>query len=119
MFMRRVRYRAPALFERNGAYWYDRGWNWRAIGAFALGIVGALLFANAPLYQGPLIGLTGNGDISIYVGFVVSAVSYYLLMRGTIRAQSAALAAQPDEPVQQRQPALRPTDVSEAEGTAP
>jgi len=92
MFMRRVRYNPPALFAKDGVYWYSRGWNWRAIGAFALGVGGALLFANAPLYQGPLIGLTGDGDISIYVGFVVSAVSYYLLMRGTIRAQSAQIA---------------------------
>jgi len=109
MLMRRARYSPKDLFARNGAYWYSRGWNWRAIAAFVLGIVGALLFANAPLYQGPLIGLIGNGDISIYVGFVVAAVTYYLLMRGTIRiqaaeaarlavAQSAAAAAQDGAP---------------------
>jgi cytosine/uracil/thiamine/allantoin permease len=114
MFMRRVRYNSQALFGRDGVYWYSRGWNWRAIGAFALGIGGALLFANAPLYQGPLIGVTGNGDISIYVGFVVSAVAYYLLMRGTIRSQSAALTVLADSRIRQSQAA----SVSEAEGTA-
>jgi nucleobase:cation symporter-1, NCS1 family len=90
MLMRRVHYDVPALFSRNGTYGYSGGWNWRALGAFAAGIVAALLFANAPLYQGPLIGLVGDGDISIYVGFIVAAVSYYLLMRGPIRAQLLA-----------------------------
>ena len=100
MLMRRARYNPPDLFARGGAYWYSRGWNWRAIAAFAAGIGGALLFANAPLYQGPLIGLIGNGDISIYVGFVVAAVTYYLLMRGTIRAQRAAAEPAPSAAAQ-------------------
>jgi purine-cytosine permease-like protein len=53
--------------------------------AFGLGIVSALMFANAPLYRGPLIGLIGGGDISVYTGFIVSAVAYYLLMRGPLK----------------------------------
>jgi NCS1 nucleoside transporter family len=93
MLLRKVRYNAEALFERNGTYWYSGGWNWRAIFSFVLGLVAALMFANAPLFQGPLIGLIGNGDISIYVGFVVSAVSYYLLMRSAIGRQNRDLAA--------------------------
>lgn len=67
---------------------------------------------------GPLIGLTGNGDISIYVGFIVSALSYYLLMRGTIRSQSAAVMDQADSPVAEPRPANRSVSVAEAEGTA-
>jgi NCS1 nucleoside transporter family len=111
MFMRRVRYDPPALFARNGPYWYSGGWNWRAIGSFALGIGAALLFANAPLYQGPLISLTGDGDISIYVGFVVSAVTYYLLMRRAIQDQSAQVT------VSQASMAGEPASMPEAEGT--
>ena len=90
MIMRRARYDSEAFFRRSGPYWYSRGWNWRAIAAFALGIGGALLFANAPLYQGPLIGLVGNGDISIYVGFAVSGLAYYALMRNRIGSQAQA-----------------------------
>ncbi|MDA8318314.1 MAG: cytosine permease [Actinomycetota bacterium] len=93
MLIRKVRYNAEALFEKNGTYWYSGGWNWRAIFSFVIGLVAALMFANAPLFQGPLIGLIGNGDISIYVGFVVSAVSYYLLMRSAIGRQNRDLAA--------------------------
>lgn len=118
MLLRKVRYNAPALSARDGAYWYSRGWNWRAIGAFALGIGAAMLFANAPLYQGPLIGLIGNGDISIYVGFAVSAVSYYLLMRGVIRSQPAAVTGQPDSSAAEPQAAIRSAGVAQAEGTA-
>ncbi|MGH3277039.1 MAG: purine-cytosine permease family protein, partial [Streptosporangiaceae bacterium] len=105
MFMRRVHYDVPALFSRSGTYGYSGGWNWRALAAFGLGIVSGLLFANAPLYQGPLIGLVGDGDISIYVGFVVAAVSYYVLMRTMIRAQLQAGGAEP-------------TVMPDAEGTA-
>ena len=94
--MRRARYDSQAFFRRSGPYWYSRGWNWRAIAAFALGIGGGLLFANAPLYQGPLIGLIGSGDISIYVGFVVSALAYYALMRSKIGALAPAQAAPAD-----------------------
>jgi nucleobase:cation symporter-1, NCS1 family len=84
MWLRRIEYDGPSFFRRGGAYWYSKGWNWRAIIAFALGIGAASLFANGSLYQGPLIGLIGNGDISIYVGFVVAAVAYWFLMRGRI-----------------------------------
>jgi NCS1 family nucleobase:cation symporter-1 len=90
MLMRRARYDVPGLFAPEGPYWYSKGWNWRAIGVFALGIAGALLFANAPLYRGPLTGLTGDGDISIYVGFLLSAMSYYWFMQGTIRLEVPA-----------------------------
>jgi NCS1 family nucleobase:cation symporter-1 len=85
MVMRKLSYDSAALSERGGAYWYSKGWNWRALVAFGLGIVSALMFANAPLYRGPLIGLIGGGDISVYTGFIVSAVAYYLLMRGPLK----------------------------------
>jgi len=84
MLLRRNEYYAQGLFQREGSYWYSRGWNWRAIAALVLGIAGASLFANGTLYQGPLIGLIGNGDISIYVGFVVAGLVYWVLMRGRI-----------------------------------
>ncbi len=95
MIMRRATYDSYALFGRGGPYWYSHGWNWRAIFAFAIGLTGAMMFANGTLYQGPLIGLVGNGDISIYVGFVLAAGSYYLLMRPTLSAVHEAPPATP------------------------
>ncbi|MDQ2873479.1 MAG: cytosine permease [Actinomycetota bacterium] len=93
MVMRRFRCTSPALFGRSGPYWYQRGWTWRALAAFGLGIIAALLSVNAPLYRGPLIHLIGDGDISIYVGFVVSGLVYYVLTRQPIRAAASAVAA--------------------------
>lgn len=93
MVLRRINYDAPSFFRRGGAYWYSRGWNWRGVVAFALGIAGASLFANGTLYQGPLIGLVGNGDISIYVGFVVAGVAYWALMRGRISSDPQVIAS--------------------------
>ena len=84
ILMRRNRYDVPALYSRKGAYGYSDGWNWPAVGAFAAGIVAAALFANAPIYQGPLVGLIGGGDISIFTGLIVGGGLYYLLMRGRI-----------------------------------
>lgn len=115
MLMRRVSYNSKGLFGRGGPYWYSRGWNWRAIVAFSLGVAGAMMFANGTLYQGPLIGLIGNGDISIYVGFVLAAAAYYLLMRGAMRtsastavATSDAAAAAGDRPVPPAGPSQAP-----------
>jgi NCS1 family nucleobase:cation symporter-1 len=87
MAMRRARYDAPALLGQGGMYRYSGGWNWRGVGAFAIGIVAAMMFANAPLNQGPLIGWIGNGDVSIYAGFIVAGLAYYLLMRRKGREQ--------------------------------
>jgi NCS1 family nucleobase:cation symporter-1 len=85
MVLRKATYNSPDLLRSGGGdYWYAKGWNVRGIAAFAVGIACAALFANAPLYHGPLIGVIGDGDISIYVGFVAAAVVYYALMRPVI-----------------------------------
>jgi nucleobase:cation symporter-1, NCS1 family len=93
ILMRRNRYDVPALYSKTGTYGYSNGWNWRAVGAFAAGIVAAALFANAPIYQGPLVGLIGGGDISIFTGLIVGGGLYYLLMRGHIQKTTTTVAA--------------------------
>jgi NCS1 family nucleobase:cation symporter-1 len=90
MLLRHNRYEPQALHRRDGPYWYERGWNWPAIGAFAAGIIAAALFANAPIWTGPLVGLVGNGDVSILAGFVVAGCGYYLLMRTRLWAMRSA-----------------------------
>jgi nucleobase:cation symporter-1, NCS1 family len=84
MALRRGNYDVVALHEHGGRYWYRRGFNPVALGWFAAGIVLAALFASSAIYSGPLTGLVGGGDISIFVGFAVSLVGYYLTMRGRV-----------------------------------
>jgi NCS1 nucleoside transporter family len=81
MALRRSRYDVAALFARSGPYWYRRGVNPLGLGWFVAGIALAALFANSAVYVGPLVGLVGGGDISIFVGFAVSSVGYWLTMR--------------------------------------
>jgi len=81
MALRRGNYDVVALHRHGGRYWYRRGFNPVALGWFAAGIVLGALFASSAIYSGPLTGLVGGGDISIFVGFVVSLVGYYLTMR--------------------------------------
>jgi NCS1 family nucleobase:cation symporter-1 len=62
------------LYLRNGAYEYTHGFNWRAIGALALGagtaLAGLVIPALRTLY-----------DYSWFVGFAVSFAAYYALMK--------------------------------------
>ena len=93
MYLRRNSYEPEALHRfGEGRYWYSGGWNWPAIVAFGVGAVAAALFANAPIWQGPLVGLVGGGDISILSGFVAAGILYYLAMRNrhTVRTSAGA-----------------------------
>jgi NCS1 family nucleobase:cation symporter-1 len=62
------------LYLRDGAYEYSRGFNWLAVIALAAGaataLVGLVVPALHPLY-----------DYSWFVGFAVSFVTYYVLMK--------------------------------------
>lgn len=93
ILMRHNRFNVAGLYSSTGAYGYSNGWNWRAVGAFAAGIVAAALFANAPIFQGPLVRFIGGGDISIFTGLVVGGGLYYLLMRGQIAGSETEMAA--------------------------
>jgi purine-cytosine permease-like protein len=82
IWLRRNTYEPAALHTRGGGrYWYQGGWNWPALVAFAAGIIAAALFANAPIYVGPLVPLVGGGDISILAGFLIAGFLYVILAR--------------------------------------
>lgn len=93
MALRRGNYDVAALFQRGGQYWFRRGFNPVANAWFVVGIVLAAPFASNAIYSGPLTGLIGGGDISIFVGFVVPLAGYYLNVRGRAAQAVGALVA--------------------------
>ena len=71
--------RVDDLYLRNGVYEYSGGFNWRAIAALIMGAGVALI----GLVVQPLRVLY---DYSWFVGFAVSFVAYYVLMRSSREA---------------------------------
>lgn len=72
--IRRRVLRLNDLYLRDGAYEYSRGFNWRALVALALGAGTALAGLAIP-------SLRALYDYSWFVGFLVSFVTYYAMMR--------------------------------------
>ena len=93
MALRRGNYDVAALYQHGGRYWYRRGFNPVGLGWFVAGIVLAALFASSSIYSGPLTGLVGGGDISIFVGFLIPLAGYYLTMRSRVARADGAQAA--------------------------
>jgi purine-cytosine permease-like protein len=64
--------------ELGGVYWYTRGWNFYALGAWGCAVVVGLLFTNTPpLLEGPLNQFVGGVDISLPVASGLAAILYY------------------------------------------
>jgi NCS1 family nucleobase:cation symporter-1 len=76
--------RVEDLYLRDGIYEYSGGFNWRAIAALIMGAGVALI----GLVVQPLRVLY---DYSWFVGFAVSFVAYYVLMRSSREAHVPAL----------------------------
>jgi purine-cytosine permease-like protein len=79
--------------QRGGIYWFSRGWNWRAVVAWAAGAIWGVLAVNTPLYVGPLADLIGGVDVSFVGSFAVAAVAYWALETVTPMASTATNAA--------------------------
>ena len=75
-----------ALYERGGIYEYSRGFNWRAMIALGLGVAVALVGLLLP-------SLRWLYDYAWFVGFVISAGGYCLLMGKAAIVETTAPAA--------------------------
>jgi len=84
--VRRRRLRVRDLYLREGIYEYSKGFNWRCIGALCLGTGVALVGLVVP----PLHVFY---DYSWFVGFTVSFVTYWALMRAEEPIDDAAMEA--------------------------
>jgi len=68
-----------AFSGRRGAYWYQGGYNLRAILAWGVGVVVGLLFAVTDIFTGPLASLADGVDLSFLSSAVVSSLLYLLM----------------------------------------
>ncbi|MCB5182109.1 cytosine permease [Streptomyces antimicrobicus] len=94
-------YDADALqvFNRRsvgGAYWYRAGWNVRATASWAIGAGVGLLAVGTPLYEGPLLALTGGVDCSFVLSGLTGGLVYTALTLGRGTPRVAAAGAEPE-----------------------
>jgi len=81
-WIRKERYHIDALFDPALGY---GAFNGRALAAYVLGIVLQLPFMNTTFYVGWWVDNLGGADIAWIIGFVVPALTYYVLLRGRAR----------------------------------
>jgi len=80
-----------ALYRRGGAYEYSRGVNWRAMFALGLGVLVALVGLLLP-------ALRWLYDYAWFVGFLISAVAYCVLMGKASSVEASAVQTSAVEP---------------------
>jgi purine-cytosine permease-like protein len=84
LLARRGRYDPVALQawgRRSGRYWFTRGWNLRAVVAWAVGSLVGLLAVETQLYTGPLAHLAGGIDLSLAGSALVAGVTYVVALK--------------------------------------
>ncbi|MCQ6552637.1 cytosine permease [Streptomyces sp. C10-9-1] len=64
---------------RGGAYWYRAGWHPGAVLSWAAGAGVGLAAVSTPLYEGPLLPLTGGVDTSFVLSGLVGGALYTLV----------------------------------------
>lgn len=82
------RYDVQALHTwGRGPYWYRGGVNWPALGVYLVGILAALSVANSTLWASPIsTHFLGGADLSLFAGFIVTGLLYYLVARRQVAA---------------------------------
>jgi NCS1 family nucleobase:cation symporter-1 len=98
--IRRTELDLADLYKAGGRYWYDGGWNWRALVAFAIGGILAIGGSHSALdtkgvKQGPfpvdgiIPFLKPLADYGWAVGLAASLLAYFLLTRFVPDGKSA------------------------------
>ncbi|RST16110.1 cytosine permease [Streptomyces sp. WAC05374] len=91
-------YDAEALQVHNrrakgGIYWFRAGWHPRATASWALGAVVGLAAVSTPLYEGPLLALTGGVDMSFVLSGLAGGMAYAVLTAASTAPAPAPAAA--------------------------
>jgi NCS1 family nucleobase:cation symporter-1 len=94
-WLRRGQYDVHGLHTwGSGAYWFRRGVNWSALGIYFLGILVSLLFSNPTLWTNPIaVNYLGGADLSLFIGFLLTGMLYYVMERRRIQQTRAEEAA--------------------------
>lgn len=96
-WLRRNTYDSAGLLARvGGPYWYQGGFNPAGILAMIGGMIASALWLNSPLLQGPLSRQIGGSDMSIFTGFIVGGVLYWIFARTLVSRSAPALQGQND-----------------------
>ncbi|MGG5173208.1 purine-cytosine permease family protein [Pseudarthrobacter sp. J1738] len=67
--------------QHGGRYWFNKGWNWRAMGVWIFAATMGLLFVNIPgQFVGALGNLAAGVDLSIPISIGIAAVLYPLAL---------------------------------------
>ncbi|MFI8424556.1 cytosine permease [Streptomyces sp. NPDC085479] len=72
--------------SRGGIYWFSAGWHPRATASWALGAAVGLAAVSTPLYEGPLLALTGGIDCSFVLSGLTGGLLYAALTPAPERA---------------------------------
>ncbi len=76
-------YETSALVDTSSSsrYFYAGGVNWLAVVAWVLGILVGLAFTVSPWFSGPFAaGIFASSSLGYLIGFVVSALAYWILL---------------------------------------
>ncbi|MFJ3815026.1 cytosine permease [Streptomyces sp. NPDC090056] len=65
--------------SRGGIYWFSAGWHPRATASWAVGAAVGLAAVSTPLYEGPLLALTGGIDCSFVLSGITGGALYAVL----------------------------------------
>ncbi len=76
--LRKGNFSAVDLHAKSGPYWYKKGWNIPAAVWLVVGIAVSSMFSNNTLWRGYFVNHIGGGDLSIFVGFIVTGLGYYV-----------------------------------------
>ncbi|KOU39702.1 cytosine permease [Streptomyces sp. WM6378] len=99
--LRRTEYDAKALLDttRTSAYWYKGGFSPAAVIAWAVGLVGGLMFTKSDWFTGPLSGNNPVGEYGLgwVATIVISGLLYVALPKPPVVAAEPAEAAEASE----------------------
>ena len=88
--VRKEHYDIASIFDPNGVY---GKWNWRALTAYAVGILIEIPFMSTSFYTGPMVAPLGGADISWILGLIVAGGVYWAFGPAIMRDENAWFAA--------------------------